>query len=75
MVAPDVDASGAPVAPTAPASGPAAAPQWWQNLEPGVSVSPHVLQGAPFRGVPHSVQKRPVPIAEQRGQTVEVGSG
>lgn len=43
------------------AGAPTVVPQPWQNLEPGVSGSPHPAQAAPLRGVPHSVQKRPVP--------------
>ena len=58
------------------AAGPAGVPQWWQNLEPGVSGWPHDTHGAPLRGAPHSVQNRPVPTAEQRGQTDgPVGAG
>jgi hypothetical protein len=40
-----------------------------------VSGWPHDAHGAPFKGAPHSVQNRPVPGAEQRGQTVGVGCG
>jgi hypothetical protein len=67
MVAPD------PAFGAAAAAAPATAPQWWQNLEPGVSGCPQEVHGAPLSGAPHSVQNLPVPGAEQRGQTVVFG--
>lgn len=57
------------------AAGPAGVPQWWQNLEPEVSGCPQEAQGALLRGAPHSVQKRPLPGAEQRGHTDAGGVG
>jgi hypothetical protein len=50
------------------ATGPTDAPQWWQNLAPGVSGLSHEMQLAPASAAPQFAQNRPVAGFLQRGQ-------
>src|SRR5687767_11967497 len=59
--------------PAAGAAAPAARPQRWQNLAPGVSGARQPPQSAPSTGAPHCAQNRPSTWAEQLGQVVERG--
>ncbi|GLC25575.1 hypothetical protein rosag_20880 [Roseisolibacter agri] len=67
----------APVRGAAPVVGalPAARPQRWQNLAPGLSGAPQPTQTLASRGAPQVEQNRPVPAAPHAGQGTDWVAG
>jgi hypothetical protein len=49
---------------------PAAAPQRWQNLAPGLSSAEHDAQMAPLSAAPQLAQYRPLPVVPQEAHVL-----